>query len=290
MRKLAILLVLLAATLLRVQAQPGGVSADLQIDQSQYLVDEDLLVKVRVFNRSGQTVTLGGDEDWRTFEVLGEREAIMPKLGEMKVKAPFTLLSGQTVTKEFNLTPYFGFRKPGRYSVGAVINLPQWKQQIATKPTGFMLTEGFPLDSVGYLSFGVPAPPGVTNAAPDVRRYSLVKVTAMDRMILYFRLTDGAGRALRGFPLARMVSFGEPEVMLDQANNFHVLFQGGARSFHFFVVDPNGSVLTRQLYEYTQTRPRMRLKEDGWIMMAGGQRVLADTDIPASTPGTAKNP
>jgi hypothetical protein len=289
MRKFAILLVILAAAVLPARAQPNGVTAELQLDGDQYLPDEDLQLKVRIVNRSGQSVVLGADDQWIAFEFMGEREYVVSKLGDMPVKGPFTLLSGQTVTREFNPTPYFGFRHAGRYSVAAIIKIAQWKQEIACRPVAFTVSEGLPLANLGNLSFGVPPPPGVTNLAPEVRRYSLLKVTYIDQMKLYFRLTDNGGRTLRVFPLARMVSFGDPEAQLDRANNLHVLFQTGARTFYYAVMDPNGNVVTRQFHEYTQTRPSLRLSENGWIFVAGGRRLLTMNDIPAPGPGTAKS-
>jgi hypothetical protein len=290
MRKFAILLVLLAAALPSARAQLNGVTAELQLDQDQYLPEEDLQLKVRIVNRSGQPVVLGEDNQWIAFEFMGEREYLVPKLGDMPVKGPFTLLSGQAVTRAFNPTPYFGFRRPGHYSLGAIIKIAQWKQQITCKPVAFTVSEGMPLANLGNLSFGVPPPPGATNAAPEVRRYSLVKVTLVDQMKLYFRLTDSGGRTLRVFPLARMVSFGDPQAQLDPANNLHVLFQTGARTFNYFVMDPNGSMLVRQFHEYSQTRPSLHLGDDGQIFVGGGRRLLTINDIPAPEPATARNP
>ena len=283
------LLVLLAAAVSIARAQPNGVTAELQLDQDQYLPEEDLQLKVRIVNRSGQPVVLGADNQWITFEIMGERDYVVSKLGDMPVKGPFTLLSGQAVTREFNPTPYFGFRRACRYSLGAIIKIAQWKQEIACKPVAFTVSEGMPLPNLGNLSFGVPPPPGVTNTVPEVRRYSLVKVTFIDQMKLYFRLTDNGGRTLRVFPLARMVSFGDPEAQLDRANNLHVLFQTGARTFVYSVMDPNGSLLARQFHEYTQTRPSLHLGDDGQIFVAGGRRLLTMNDIPTPAPGTAKS-
>jgi hypothetical protein len=279
----------LAAAVPPAQAQPNGVTAELQLDQEQYLPDEDLQLKVRIVNRSGQPIVLGEDNQWISFEFMGEREYLVSKLGDMPVKGAFTLLSGQAVTREFNPTPYFGFRRAGHYNVGATIKIEQWKQEISCKPIGFTVTEGIALPSVGTLSFGVPPPPGVTNVAPEVRHYSLLKVNYIDQMKLYFRLTDSGGRTLRVFPLARMVSFGDPEAQLDRANNLHVLFQTGARTFVYSVVDPNGNLLARQFHEITQTRPALHLGESGGIFVAGGQRLLTMNDFPAPEPATAKS-
>jgi hypothetical protein len=289
MRKIAIPLVLLAVAVFPAHAQLNGVTAELQLDQHQYLPDEDLQLRVRIVNRSGQPVVLGSDDQWISFEIMGEHEYVVPKLGEMPVKGPMTLLSGQAVTREFNPTPYFGFRRPGPYTLGAIIKIAQWKQEIACKPVAFTVSDGLPLPNLGDLSFGVPPPPGVTNVAPEVRHYGLLKVSYVDQMKLYFRLTDQDGRTLRIFPLARMVSFGDPEAQLDRGNNLHVLLQTGARTFTYCVVDPNGSLLARQFHEYTVTRPSLHVSDSGQIFVAGGRRFLTLNDLPAPQSGTAKS-
>jgi hypothetical protein len=288
MRKFAILLVLLGATMPCAQAQPNGVTAELQVGQDQYLPDEDVPVKVQISNRSGQTVVLGTGKGWITFNVLGEHSYLVPKIGEMPVQAPFALRSGESVTREFNPTPYFDFRRPGRYILGATIRIPQWKQEITCKPAGFMVSEGVPLPLLGDLTFGVPPGPGQTNAPPEVRHYSLLKSSDLSEMRLYFRLTDKSGRTLRVFPLARMLSFGDPVAQMDRANNLHVLLQTGAKTFTYCVMDPNGNLLARQFHEYGLRRPSLHVNDDGQVLVEGGRRVLTWYDIPPPAAATAK--
>lgn len=281
--------VLLCAAALTAQGQPGGLTATLELDQQQYLPDEDLLLKITILNRSGQPVVLGATKDWLTVEVNGENQNVVPKNGEMPVLGPFTLLSGQTVTREFNPAPYFDCRKPDRYSLGATLKVPQWKKEIPCKPILFIVAEGLPLTDLGDLTVGLPPPPGVTNTASETRRYSLLKVSYPDQMKLYFRLTDGGGRTLRVFPLARTVSFGDPEAQIDRANNLHVLFQTGAHTFAYCVIDARGDVLVRQVHEYTNSRPKLHLGDNGMIFVGGGRRLVTLDDIPAPAPRTARS-
>src|SRR5580658_5238651 len=288
MRKLAILLVLLSAGARFAQAQLNGVTAELKLVQDQYLPDEELQLKVVIANRSGQPVVLGLDNQWITFSVVGEHEYVVPKQGEMPVQGPFTLPSGQVLSRAFNPTPYFGFRQPGRYTLGATIKIVQWKQEIDCKPVSFTVSQGVPLPNLGDMTFGVPPPPGVTNVLPEVRRYSLLKLSDLDELKLYFRLTDKNGRTLRVFPLARMLSFSDPEAQIDRANNLHALLQTGPRTFSYFVLDPNGNLLARQFHEYSRTRPTLKSNDDGEVFVGGGRRLLTWDDIPAPAAGQAK--
>jgi hypothetical protein len=289
MRKFAILLVLFSAAVFSARAQLNGVTASLSLDQDQYLPGEDIQLKLTIVNRSGQPVVLGAEKQWIVFEVLGEHRDLAPGHGEMPVVGPFTLQSGQSITREFKPAPYFDFQHVGRYSVGAFIKVPQWKQEITCKPAAFVIAGGTPLTLHGEFAFGVPPPAGTTNLAPEVRRYSLMKVTELDQIKLYFRLTDRNGRTLRVFPLARMVDFGDPEAQMDRANNLHVLFQTGARTFTYCVMDPGGLLLERQFHEYADSRPKLRLDEDGRVFVGGGRRLLTWNDIPPPLPGTAKS-
>jgi len=135
----------------------------------------------------------------------------------------------------------------------------------------------------------VPPPPGVTNALPEVRNYSLIKVAYLDGLKLYFRLTDSNGRTLKVFPLSRMLSFSEPEAQLDRSNNLQVLMQTGAQTFTYSVINPDGRLLARQLHQYTMTRPELRATDDGTVFVAGGQRLFTDGDIPPAGGESARS-
>ena len=273
-----------------VQAQYSGLTADLRLDQNQLMPDEDMQLKVRVINRSGQPVTLGQDDQWVTFIVQGDDGYVAPKRGDLPAKGEFTLLSGQSGTRTFNPTPYFDFRRPGHYRISATVRIPQWNQEMECRPVSFVVADGVPLPNLANLPVGLPSPPGVSNAPPVVRRYSLIKVIYLSDLTLYFRLTDDGGQTLRVFPLARMLSFSVPEAQVDRSNNLHVLFQTGARTFSYFVMNTDGRLVARQTQEYTGTRPTLRFTEDGQVFVAGGVRRYLETDIPAPVSVSASGP
>jgi hypothetical protein len=290
MKRIAVLLTLLAVAAGTARAQVNGITAELELLQDQYLPDEDLQLRVKITNRSGQPVTFGQDTNWLTLHIIGENNYIIPKTGEMPVVGEFTLPSGTSAVRPLNPTPFYDLRQPGHYRIGATLKIPQWNNRvIPCKSASFTVANGLPIHGLANIQFGVPPPPGVTNVAPEIRNYSLIKVAYLDALKLYFRLTDGNGRTLTVFQLSGMLSFSEPEAQLDRFNNFHVLSQTGARAFTYFVLTPDGRLIVRQTHDYGMTRPVLRATDDGRIFVAGGQRRITEYDVPPPAAESARS-
>src|ERR1700761_4821988 len=129
MKRIGLFSVLLALlTAGSVQAQVTGVSAELVMDQDQYLPGEDLHLKVRILNRSGQSVILGTDNDWVRMSITDQNGQSCMKLGDMPEQGEFSLESGEVGSKELNPPPYYDFKRLGRYRVTATVHIPQWNQ------------------------------------------------------------------------------------------------------------------------------------------------------------------
>jgi len=281
MKRIVVLWALAFGFLPLARAQINGVTAELSLAQNQLLADEDMDLKVHIENRSGQELHLGQDADWISFSVTGENNAVIGRLGETSVAHEFTLRPAESANCSFNLTPYFNFRAPGHYTVGATIKIPQWNQECVCKPATFTIINGTRLAKLPDLQFGVPPLPGASNTAPEVRRYFLQRVDAESGMKLYFQLTDETGaRTLKVFPMGRMISLSDPEVRIDSFSNLHVLNQTGARAFSYYVVNPDGQMIYRQTYEYTGTRPKLTNGVEGRVVVVGGVRRVAETYIP----------
>ncbi len=261
----------------RLSAQGGGVTVELSLEQEQFLPNEDLRVAVRITNLSGQTLHLGEDADWLSFNVEAVDKSVVSKLGEVPVQGEFTLATTQAGTKRVNLTPYFGFRPQGRYQVTATVKIPQWQQAINSAPKRFDIINGTKLREI---EFGVPLARGASGR-PEVRKYVLQRATYLKQLKLYVRVTDASGaRTFKVMALSPMVSFGEPETQLDQSANLHVLNQTGARAFNYCVINPEGEMLARQTHEFSSTRPRLALDDTGKISVQGGTQRPGSTDYP----------
>ena len=114
--------VCLAAFLACAISAPAQVTVEVTQDQEQFLPGESLNIAVRITNRSGQTLQLGGEEDWLTFAIEAREGIVVPKLGDAPVLGEFSLESGKVAIKRLDLGPYFIISQPEPvlYTVDAV--------------------------------------------------------------------------------------------------------------------------------------------------------------------------
>jgi hypothetical protein len=253
------------------------VSVDLALEQEQFLPGEAIPIGVRITNYSGQTIHLGRDENWLAFSIERPDGSIVPMRGKTPVQGEFAVPSSSVATKRIDIAPYFELSQPGSYRVTATVELKDWSKLLASKPASFDIISG---TTLWQQDVGLPHPPG---QPPAVRQYALQQAINLKQMKLYVRVSDQSGsRVFRVFPIGPLISFSKPECQIDRTSNLHVLYQTGAKSFNYSVVNPNGVLLVRQTYEYTDTRPILKVDEMGRIYVSGGARRVASDDLPAS--------
>lgn len=274
---------MLGLFLASVSSLTAQVTVEVLFDQEQFLRDESLPAKVRITNRSGQTLHLGKQPDWLTFAVESRDGSIVSKLGEVPVQEEFSLESSMVAVRRVDLMPHFDLSQPGRYRVTAIVKIKQWNEEVSSKPKPFEIVRG---TKIWEQEFGVPA----SGEPPEVRKYALQQANYLKRLLLYVRLTDETeNRVFKVFPIGPLVSFSRPEVQLDKQSNLHLLFQTGARAFIYTVINPSGQILVRQTHDYARTRPVLKSQEDGQIFVSGGVRRITADDLPASSAAGSTN-
>lgn len=273
MSKTGCLIALLLAQAFLLRAQ---VTVELLVDQEQFLRDESLPVKVRITNRSGQTLHLGKEPDWLTFTVESRDGFTVWPREEPPVESEFELESASAATRRVDLMPYFMLSRPGRYMAVARVKLKDWEQEVVSAARSFDIIPGF---KVWEQEFGVPAKSG----SPEVRKFMLQQASYLKQLMLYARVADLTDtRVYRVQVLGPLVSFSRPEAQVDKESNLHVLFQTHARSFYYVVLSPHGDVLQRETHEYARTRPVLRADENGRFVVTGGARRPSANDAPAA--------
>src|SRR5438876_2429594 len=94
---------LLGIFLASVAWSTAQVSVELVLDQEQFLLDESLPVKVRITNRSGQTLKLGEEADWLSFSVEGREAQIVAPLKEVSVPGEQAIESSMVASRRVDL-------------------------------------------------------------------------------------------------------------------------------------------------------------------------------------------
>jgi hypothetical protein len=254
------------------------VSMELSLDQDQYLPNETIRLAVKIINTSGQELHLGANPNWLTFSMESADGTVVVKNSEVPVVEPFDLESSQMATKHVDLQPYFQLTRPDRYKVIATMHIPEWGLTVNSAPTHFDIITGAELWGQ---DFGVTV---ATNAPPESRRYALIKANYLrSQLRLYAQVrSNGGANVLKVTALGPLVSFNLPEEEVDRVSMLHVLWQTGAQSFSYVILDPNGEIITRDIYDNFNSRPRLTVNDNGDVIVRGGVRRVKVEDKPAA--------
>ncbi len=258
------------------------IRVDVVFEQAQFLPGEAIPVAVRITNFSGLPLRLGESPDWLRFTVETKDGYLVPHRGEVPVVGAFTLENSTVATKRVDLAPAFDLNRPGDYRVTASVKPANWDATLVSPPRPFEVFTGTVLwDQV----FGVPS--ADTTTPPEVRHYLLQRAIHLKELKLYVRVTDASGdRTFAALPLGPLLNFSDPEKQIDKQSRLHVLYQFSARSFNYSVIDPDGKLVVRQTYEYTDSRPTLRAGAGDEIIVSGGMRRITREDLPRTEPTT----
>jgi hypothetical protein len=254
---------------------------ELSFEQETYLPYEEMDAVVRIYNSSGQTLVLGRDDSWLTFDIEPVSGGAVRQKKRVDVRGEFTLPNLSHATKRVNLAEAYDLTRFGRYIVSASVRVAEWGEVFSTpKPKPVGIATGV---TVWESTFGVP--PQKAGDRPEVRKYQVVQANHLKRLSFYIRITDeSGGETFKLFPIGGVVGVTRPEPQLDRWSNLHLFYQDGARSFRYFVVTPDGLLLTRQVWEISDSRPSLTVNSEGRISVTGGVRRVTASDLPPPEP------
>jgi len=276
MRPFLILLAIALGAAFNAAAQV--VSADIKIDQEQFLPGESLPITVNIHNRSGQTLRLGTDQKWLTFSIQSiDTPAAVIKNAEPAVIQPFDLNSSEVASKRLDIAPYYSLKRAGHYRIVATIHINQWGTDVVSTPKEFDIIDGADIWS---RDFGVPS--SATNRPPEVRKYILEEANYLRKQLRLYVLVSNPSRTIvyKVSAIGPLVSFSQPDAQIDRKSNLHILYQSGAQTFIYSVVDPDGNVRRQETYDLLDQRPHLSVNEVGDIGVVGGVRRVKSGELP----------
>lgn len=280
---LAILLLFLGAA-----ASMAQVQVDLSIKRTLFIRYEPVLATVSITNLSGRELRLEDDmrNHWFGFQVETTDGRPVPPNDPNYMNAPLVLEAGQRISRTVNLTPLFPISEFGTYRVRASVYVAELRRFFSSQIQNIEITEGRVL---WQKTVGVPhGQPG----GGSLRSISILSHRLSQTTQLYIRIEDpDQGVVYCTHQLGRFLTFGNPDILLDQQNRVHILQNVAPKAFLYSKIGLNGEVLERKSYNEFATRPALRRGSDGSVLIVGGQ--LFDPNAPKaeeSLPGLGDRP
>jgi len=160
------------------------------------------------------------------------------------------------------------------------MRIKAWSLTVNSPPIHFDVIHGGELWSQ---NFGVLV---AKDTPPEARKYTLIKANYLrEQLRLYVQVGNADGsQVFRVAPLGPLVSFSLPEEEVDRVSQLHVLWQTGAQSFSYVVVGADGGVVSRDVYDNFNSRPRLSVNTGGEVVVLGGVRRLRPGELPPAAP------
>jgi hypothetical protein len=260
----------------------GQMSVEVDFEFEQYLAGEPLRAAVRLTNFSGRTLKLGETPDWLDVSVESDSGFVVGRTADPPVVESFELPSSSRATRWVDLVPYFNLGRPGRYRVTATVRIRELGLELTSKPSAVNISSGTKIweQDFGLNTAAADAPPAI-----EVRRYALIQAMNEKKVTLFVRVSDVyEARVFRVSAIGPVLAFSHPEAQVDRSGQLHVLFQTSAKRFTYIITSVDGEIVGRQIHQYTNTRPKLRIREDGTVVVSGGWRLVTSSDIPKPEP------
>ena len=249
-------------------------SAQLQVDiklkRTLYVSYEPILITVSMTNLSGNPLPLSdaNDNHWFGFQIETlDGRPIAPRSLNYTNES-LVLEAGQKLSRTVNLTPLFPIGEFGGYRIRAAIYAATLKRFFNSPALNIEITDGRP---VFQKIVGVPdGMPG----AGETREITAMTHRLPNSTQLYLRIENKkGGTVFCTHRLGRLVSYGTPEIILDQKNQVHILQNAAPKSFLYSHIGLNGEVLQRKTYSQIVKRPILHEGPNGKIQVIGAQEI-----------------
>ncbi len=229
---------LLLTTLLLLVGFAGQAGAQLDVRltplRQEFLLGENVALKLTMTNHTDRSIVLENlpGRPWLTFTITqsGSSNTLSPTAIP---RFPRVELSpGSSRSFQVDLSPYFRFNTANSYKAIASVRMPDMKTAHSSNRAGFTLSFGGNVNS-----FTVQA--GGKTLQMCVK---LMRVGEKDH--LFGQVLDNDTRTVLGAcSVGPYLNFMKPRVMLDRAQNLHILCQSTPTLFSYCVMGTNGKRL-----------------------------------------------
>ncbi len=260
------------------------VALSAEMTQLHYLQYEPVYVRVTMRNISGHPLAFGENQGLRgelRFEIdtptSGRYAPLLTK--ETPPMRGIILQPGTSRTFTYNVTAFYDVRRPGPYTLKAVLSHPQLKSAYESNTVQFTIVSG---TTIWESVVGVPKylqKPDDTSSVIATRRYRIVSyntgenflyiliIEDKDKIYMVRRLGLDLGPNLR------------PMCAVDDLSRLNVLVAASPKVYAYYQYDVTGKLEKKEVRMKSDTTPRLVVNKDlGTVVLNGGRSARRDLD------------
>lgn len=212
----------------------------LQPVRKDFIVGENVALRLTIVNQTDASFTLKNEpgRTWLNFSLSkrGDSNMIPPQAAGRFPE--ITLTPGSTRSFEFNLKSLYRLTTDGHYTVNATIRMPDGASTYSSNTARFTMTNGGKLRDFHIQARG------------ERITLSLRLASINGKDCLFGQAINKETHQVLGASfLAEYINFTQPRVLLDKAQNLHVLCQSSADFFTYSVMDTHGKRSSAKLYK-----------------------------------------
>ena len=267
MQKLFLLFLFVFSALPAAKAQ---IEITATMPQQSYLLYEEIPVMVRIDNRSGETLQLGGHEPNAVlrFIVRNTRNQIIHRTDVPLHDAMWVIPEGIQSARSFDLVRLYDIRRANSYR--AEVRLVALDEQFSPPPLLFAVKSGTEQGRIRRRNVD--------------RTFSLLSVNRAEGDDLMLRVSDyREQQILATYLLERVMLFLPPQMQMDEKGNLHILFYRTNQVMVYCLFDRTGDPIVREYLRPTTARPELvpHAELGFWVP---GAAVIEDNRRRASEP------
>jgi hypothetical protein len=251
------------------------VAIKLEIQHSNFIKYEPVLLRITLRNYSGHTLIFGKNSKLKgklEFKVIENfNNLITPKNSLVMPSLEGTIIMPtKTKTILVNLGKYYGITKVGKYRVQAIISHSQFDKKYISNLVGFNVEKGLVVWEriVGVLD--------VNNKNPDKiksRKYKIVQYNDGQHSI-YSLVVEDKNFVYSIRPIGYRLENALPQCVIDNLNRVHILLKQGPKLYKYFCFDLKGKLVKKQDYLKNSSTPYLaQNKKTEEIYIVGGRKL-----------------
>ncbi len=240
--KYIIKLIIVLSCLLTVMPAAAQVELRLQPIRRDFIVGESVALKLTVVNHTDATISLTNipGRPWLNF-MVGHRGQDGPIAPVASPRFPdLKLTPGSTRAFQVELGEFYRLQTDGSYWCVATIRMPDGQTTYSSNRALFIMTNGGEVRAFNIQARG-------KRLRTSLR---LARIDNQDSLFGQVRDAD-TKRIVGACYLGRYLNFMQPRVLLDAAQNMHVLCQSSAEFYTYSIMDTNGKCAQRKVYRRT---------------------------------------